>query len=65
MPQWSYRKFDGAIKNYGGKQFVVVTVVSSSKLDGYKTGLLVDCEINCGSTTAVGIVTAYLKPIFN
>lgn len=56
---------DGSIKNYGGKQFVVVTVVSSSKFEGYKTGLIVDCKIYCGSTTAMGIVTDYLKPIFN
>ncbi|MCB0753498.1 MAG: hypothetical protein KDC52_18645, partial [Ignavibacteriae bacterium] len=52
------------VKTAKNFQYVLVTVISEDKTAQLKSGLYVDCKIECGSETALDILSDFLKPIF-
>jgi hypothetical protein len=43
----------------------MVTVLSEVEINLLKPGLIVDCEIDCGTETPIEKITNFTKPIFN
>ncbi|MCB9248743.1 MAG: HlyD family efflux transporter periplasmic adaptor subunit [Ignavibacteriales bacterium] len=52
------------VKTANNFQYVLVTVISEDRMKQLKSGLYVDCKIECGSETALDILSDFLKPIF-
>jgi multidrug efflux pump subunit AcrA (membrane-fusion protein) len=53
------------VKTTNNLQYVLVTVVSNDKVEQLKPGLYVDCEVDCGSVTALEYLLGFLKPFYN
>ena len=56
---------DNTIVNISGREFVLATALSFTKYKEIVPGLIVDYEIDCGTTTSAKYFSDFIKIIFN
>ncbi|MEE9432141.1 MAG: hypothetical protein V3V16_13915, partial [Melioribacteraceae bacterium] len=56
---------ENSVVNISGREFVVATVLSNTNLTELAPGLMVNCKVSCGTTTALDYFTNIVKTMIN